>query len=194
MRGPFPHIALVALVLGLAGLTPSRAPAADIAPLLDRAATAARSKNNEAAIAALETAIEQLRLEAPLVVKPFHLVARPAKFYGDYVPREPTLRRGEAMHFYLEPKNLVYSRAADGTYTPAFTVDFDVVDTTGKVLGGQEKFGSWRFPTKSPVQDIYMNLTVNVSGLPAGAYKVRFVVRDANSPKTATVEQAVTLK
>ncbi len=100
----------------------------------------------------------------------------------------------EYSHAANEPKNLVYPRAADGTYEPAFTVDFDVVDADGKVLGGQEKFGSWRFPARSPVQDIFMNLKINLTGLPAGAYKIRFLVRDANSKKTATVEQPITLK
>jgi len=187
-------LVVTALGVALAGLSPGPAPAAEIGALLERAGAAARRQDHEAAIQALEAAIEKVREEAPLAVKPFHLVARPAKFYGDYVPREATLRRDEPMHFYMEPKNLVYPRTADGSYEPAFTVDFELVAADGAVLGGQEKFGSFRFPTRSPVQDIFTNLQVTVTGLPAGAYKIRFLVRDANSKKMATVEQPIVLR
>jgi len=47
---------------------------------------------------------------------------------------------------------------------------------------------------EEPDQDILMNLEVSLTGAPAGEYQVAFVVRDGNSPKTATVAQRVTLK
>ncbi len=46
-----------------------------------------RTEFYAAAIEALEQALENVRVEAPLTVKPFLHVTQPAKFYGDYTPR-----------------------------------------------------------------------------------------------------------
>jgi len=171
------------------------AEAADISALLTRAGTAEKGGDHAAAIEALEQALEKVRVEVPLTVKPFLLVTQPAKFYGDYTPRpNAVFQGGEPQQFYMEPKNLVYPRTVAGTYEPAFDVDLQILTAGGQVVVSQEKFGSLRLPTKSPVQDIFLNLKVTLSGAPPGEYRVRFVVRDVNSKKTATVTQPITLK
>jgi len=171
------------------------AEAADISALLTRAGTAEKDGDHAAAIESLEQALEKVRVEAPLIVKPFLLVTQPAKTFGDYTPRaNAAFRRGEPQQFYMEPKNLVYPLTAAGTYEPAFDVDLQILTAGGQVVVNQDKFGSFRLPTKSPVQDIFLNLKVTLSGAPPGEYKVRFVVQDANSKKTATVIQPITLK
>jgi hypothetical protein len=185
--------------LGLAALLAAagavQAQAVDVEPFLSRAGTAAKAGKSAAAIDALEQALEKLRAAAPMEIKPFVLVKRPAKFFGDYDARgNNVFRRGEPMQFYMEPKNLVYPRSGAGTYTPAFEVDMEVLTADGKVLGKQDKFGALRLPSRSAVQDIFMNLKLTLSGAPAGAYQVRFVVRDANSQKRATVTQPITVK
>jgi hypothetical protein len=171
------------------------APAADISVLLARAAAADKGGDPVATIKALEEALETVRVVAPLTVEPFVLVTRPAKFYGDFAPRaNAVFRGGEAQLFYMEPKNLVNSRTATGAYEPAFEVDLKILTAAGKVLVSQDRFGSLRLPTKSAVQDIFLNLKVTLSGAPPGKYSVRFVVRDLNSKKAATVTQSITLK
>lgn len=168
---------------------------ADVGPLLGKAQTAVKAGDQAGALQALEQALERVRAGAPLTVNPFLLVTQPAKYYGDYAPRANNVfQRGEPLQFYLEPKNLVTMRASDGTYTPGFDVDLQILMAGGKVLGTQEKFGSFRLASKSPVQDIFMNLKVTLSGAPAGDYQVRLVVKDANSKKTATVTQPITIK
>lgn len=171
------------------------AQAAEITSLLNRAGAAEKSGNYAAALEALEQAIDQVRLQAPLTVKPFLLVTRPAKHYGDYAPRENAVfRGGEPQQFYMEPKNLVYPRTAAGTYEPNFEVDLQILAAGGKVVVNQEKFASFNLPTKSQTQDIFVNLKVTLSGAPPGDYRVQFVVRDKNSKKSATVTQPITLK
>jgi len=168
--------------------------AADISAQLTRAGAAEKAGNHEAAIDALEQALESVRLEAPLTIKPFLVVSQPAKFYGDYAPRANAVFQGaEAQQYYLEPKNLV-SRTAAGAYEPAFEVDLQILTTDGKVVANQARFGTFRLPAKSAVHDIYMNLKVTLDGAPAGNYSVRFLVRDLNSKKTATVTQPITIK
>lgn len=154
--------------------------------------TAVKAGDQVATIQGLEQALERARAEAPLSVEPFLLVTEPAKYYGGYSPRgNNVFQRGEPLQFYLEPKNLVVTRAADGTYTPAFDVDLQILMAGGKVLGTQEKFGTFRLRSRSLVHDIFMNLKVTLSGAPAGEYEVRFIVKDANSTKTTTVTQPI---
>lgn len=182
------------LVAAAFALTASLAGAADITSLTTRAAAAAKSGDNTGSIAALEQALEQVRTEAPLALKPFVVVKQPAKFYGDYEARVGTaFGKGEKMYFYLEPKNLIYPKSSAGLYEPAFEVDVEIAGPGGQSMK-QPKFGSFRLPTRSRVQDVYLNLTLSLTSAPAGNYDVSFVVRDLNSKKTATVKQAVSVK
>jgi hypothetical protein len=189
-------IAPVLLVAAIAlGLAAGAVDAADIGALLDRARAAAGRSDHDRTIEALEEALAAVRAEAPLRVTGFGLVERPAKLYGDSTPRQDSvLRRGEPMQFYAEPKNLVYARMPDGTSEVAFKTDIRILGADGTVLFEQADFGSWRFVSRSRIQDIFMNLEVSLTGAPAGEYQVEFVLRDGNSPKTATVAQRVTLK
>ncbi|MEX2164249.1 MAG: hypothetical protein WD823_08405 [Sulfuricaulis sp.] len=190
----FLHL-MAALSISTGAVAAQPAAAADINALLARAAAADKGGDHAATIKALEEALETVRVAAPLTVKPFILVNQPAKFYGDFAPRaNAVFRGGEAQQFYLEPKNLVYPRTATGTYEPAFEVDLRILTAAGKVLVSQDRFGSFRLPTKSAVQDLFLNLKVTLTGAPPGEYGVRFVVRDLNSKKTATVTQPITLK
>jgi hypothetical protein len=61
-------------------------------------------------------------------------------------------------------------------------------------LAEQERFGFFHFASKSPLQDIFVNLKVTLTGAPAGDYKIRFMVHNANSEKTAALVQPIKLK
>lgn len=183
--------ALLGAALGMATLT---AAGADIAAPLERAAAAAEAGEHAAAIAALETALDAVRAEAPLALENFQLVSRPAALYGDFVPRKHAAFAGQdELLFYLEPKNLVYPRTG-GSYRPGLEVDLQVIDAAGDVVASKEKFGAFRFESRSRLQDIYLNLTVTLTGAPPGDYTVRFVVRDLNSDKSARVERKITMR
>lgn len=196
MRRILPVVGCAAVLAAtLLSMTPAGGAAADISAMLSRADAAEKSGDHAASIGALEQALEKVRAEAPLTANLFLLVTQPARFYGDYTPRaNAVFQGGEALQFYLEPKNLVYPRTDAGIYEPAFEVDLQFLTATDEAVASQERFGSFRLPTRSPVQDIFLNLKVSLSGVPAGEYKVQFVVRDLNSKKTVTVTQPVTIK
>ena len=63
-------------------------------------------------------------------------------------------------------------------------------DDTSKKM----KMMTFRLPSRSRVQDIYLNLSLTMDNAPAGSYKVRFIVSDLNSKKTAAVDTDVTIK
>jgi hypothetical protein len=167
---------------------------ADIDVPLERAAAAARAGEHAAAIAALETALDAVRAEAPLALEAFQLVSRPAALFGDFVPRKDAVfAADDELRFYLEPKNLVYPEVG-GVYRPGLEVDLEVIDAEGDMVARKEKFGAFRFASRSRLQDIYLNLTVTLTGAPPGEYTVRFVVRDLHSAKSARVERKITLQ
>jgi hypothetical protein len=167
--------------------------AADLGTLLDQVRAAAARKDHAKVVAALEDALVEARREAPLTAAPFLLVTAKAPMYGAYVPRPgDTFADDEPMHFYLEPKNLVYPKTADGTYAPGLTVDVELLARGGDVVWRKDRFGDFSFVSRSRLQDIYVNLTLTVTGAEPGRYTVRYTVRDKNSPKTAILTQAVT--
>jgi hypothetical protein len=142
----------------------------------------------------LERQLEKAREAAPMVLKPFLAVVRPAKYFGDYEQRPNTVySRGEPLHFYAEPKNLTAAKNAAGLYEPALEVDIEVRPEKGQAVK-QPRFLSMKIPSRSRIQDLYLNMTVSLGEAPAGKYKLVFTVRDLNSKKSATGEQNVTLK
>jgi hypothetical protein len=145
-------------------------------------------------IAALERELEKARNEAPIVIQSFVAVDKPAPYYGGYEPRKDMVyRKGEQMHFYAEPKNLVFPKNAKGVYTPKFDVDLEIAGPGGQSFK-KPKFVSFALETRSRIQDLFLNLDVSLTGAPAGKYNVKFVIHDGNSPKTAAFAQDVTIK
>ena len=145
-------------------------------------------------IAALERQLEEARNAAPITVEPFVAVKEPAQYYGNYEPRPNMVyRSGEPMHFYAEPKNLVFPKDARGKYKPAFAVDLEVTAADGKSMK-KANFVTVKLDTRSRIQDLYLNLEVSLTSAPPGKYNVKFVIRDQNSKKTAEFAKDVTLK
>jgi hypothetical protein len=145
-------------------------------------------------IAELERQLEQARKEAPITVAPFVAVSKPAEYFGGYEPRKDAVyAKGETMHFYAEPKNLIYPKNAKGMYQPAFDVDLEVTGPDGKQFK-QPKFASFKLDTRSRLQDLFLNLDVSLSQAPAGKYNVKFVINDRNSKKTTAFGQEITIK
>lgn len=145
-------------------------------------------------IEALERQLEKARDAAPMAVKSFMAVSRPAKYYGDYEQRpNNSYPRGEKLHFYAEPKNLTMPKNAKGEYEAALEVDIEVKPEKGAMVK-QPKFLSMKIPSRSRIQDLYLNMTVSLGEAPAGKYNLKFTVRDLNSKKSADVTQDVVLK
>ena len=145
-------------------------------------------------IDALERQLEKAREAAPLVLKPFLLVARPANYFGDYEARpNAAFGRGAKIHFYAEPKNLVMKQDPAGLFEPALEVDIEVKPEKGESMK-KDGFMSIRIPSKSRIQDIYLNLDVSLGSAPPGKYNIKFTVRDLNSKKSAIAAQEVTIK
>ena len=142
---------------------------------------------------ALERQLDKAREAAPMTVRNFMLVTRPAKYFGDYEARKGnTIGKDEKLNFYAEPRNLV-QKQADGVYETALEVDIEITPEKGAPQK-QPKFLAVRIPSRSRIQDLYLNMAVSLGGAPPGKYNFKFVVRDMNSKKTATITQDVLIK
>jgi hypothetical protein len=169
--------------------------AADVGAQIEAAKAALARKDHGKTVAALEQALAEARQAAPLTAQPFLLVTGKAPIYGAYEPRPDNVFGGdEEMYFYFEPKNLVYPKNAQGLYAPGLTVDLEMLDAAGDVVARKDAFGDFSFASRSRLQDIFVNLTLTMTGAPAGQYTVRYTVRDKNSPKTAILTQSITRK
>ena len=163
-------------------------------PLLALASLAFSSAVTAATIEDLERQLVQARDAAPMEVTPFLAVSKPAGYFGDYEPRkDKTYSRGEKLLFYGEPKNLIYPKNAKGQFEPAFDVDVEISGPGGQSMK-KTKLVSFRLPTRSRAQDIFLNLELSLTSAPPGKYNIKFIVRDLNSKKSAAVDTDVTLK
>jgi hypothetical protein len=121
-------------------------------------------------------------------------VKQPAQYFGGYDPRgNANFKSGDEMHFYAEPRNLVFPKGGNGKYTIAFAVDQEVTDSGGKTLKKND-FQQFKIDSRSRIQDLFLNLTVSLTGAPAGKYNVKFRIRDKNSKKSAEFAQDIVLR
>jgi hypothetical protein len=141
----------------------------------------------------LERQLEQARDAAPMVIKSFTAISKPAEYFGNYEPRKNNVfRRGEKLYFYGEPKNILLAKNAKGLFELAFDVDMEISgpgDTLKKM-----KMMTFRMPSRSRLHDIFLNLSLSLDNAPVGTYNVKFIVRDLNSKKTAAADTDVTIK
>ena len=161
-----------------------------LAVALSLAAAAVHAQNIEA----LEAQLDKARDAAPMTIKSFTMVTRPATHFGDYEARaNADVKRGETILFYAEPRNLVQVKSAAGLYEPAMEIDIEVKPEKGEAMK-QPNFKSLKQPARSRAQDFFVNMSVSLGQAPPGKYTLRFTFRDLNSKKSASVSQEVNLK
>ncbi len=180
------------------GARASRAPAAggeeSIETLITKAGDALRHGEINNAIDHLESALDIARERAPLRARRFLLVKEDAPAFGQYVPRGSNVfRPGEEMLFYLEPENYTFRRRGD-LYEASLRVDVNLLLPDGTVIYGKRNFFEQVFSARSKIHDLYLNLSLEVSGLEEGVYRVEYVVKDGFSDKQLSVHQNVVIR
>ncbi len=138
---------------------------------------------------ASQEALEKARLllwnKAPMkMVNPVFTEGE-AQSYGYYTKRLSNFfAADEKLFVYVEPKNYTI-REESGAFHIYFTVDFNVYDTEGNFIGGQESFSDFRYVTASPVFEVFLVTTLNFD-LEPGDYIVEIICRDKFSDKKAS--------
>lgn len=116
---------------------------------------------------------------APLTINNVNFVTGPADIVGGYAirpvgPYPPVA----TMHIYAEPQGYGYRDTGDGQKEFGVVLDLDIETESGALLLTQNGFKTIEFKSQHEVHEMYLNLTVNISGLQAGNYKVKIRVHD----------------
>jgi len=179
-----------ALVLGLCG-------AAVAGPLADKAGeaeAALKAGKGSEALGLMREALFSVWNDVPMAIPTATYVTAPADGYGIYTARDGNaFAAGEPLLIYLEPIGFDWKQQ-DGLFTSLLTVDFDLTSPDGNVLAGQKGFGRFDFKSHVPNTEYMANLTLNVSGAPAGDYVLVLTVNDENGGGSAKVDMPFSIK
>lgn len=133
--------------------------------------------------------LEEVRLhlwnKLPMWVEKATFVDDEPQSFGMFRKRASgVFAKGDTIFVYGEPKNytILYE---DGLYHTSFVMDFNLYDSEGNELTSQKEFGSFRFIARSPVFEVFLDVSFNSTGLGAGDYVLEVVLRDKLSEKTA---------
>ncbi|MGQ9746689.1 MAG: hypothetical protein ACUVQZ_02840 [Candidatus Caldatribacteriaceae bacterium] len=133
----------------------------------------------------LEKVYLNLWNKSPMRVDKVALIEEEATSFGTFRKKTSSLfTQGEIILVYGEPKNytILYE---DESYHFFFTADFNLYDSKGNLLGGQENFMSFRNVTQNPVFETFLNFSFNFTGLETGDYLIEAILRDGFSEKSA---------
>ena len=167
-------------------------------PLAEAAAKAEALAATGDAVSAhdiMRSAISDFSEALPLSIGKAVFVTADPKGYGMYSPKEgPSFKPGESLVSYVEPVGLTWKPAPEnGRIQAHFSVDLDILSSTGEVLASQKAFGDFTFNGFFRNQEIYATLTTDVNGAAAGDYVLRFRFNDLNSGESASVDQKFTI-
>ncbi len=187
---------LKSLVIGVGLLAAMQGTAAG-GELQDKAAqaeTALAAGDGSAAIRLMREALAQAWADMPLTLSNAMFVTAPADGYGIYSARgDNVFAVGETLRVYLEPTGFEWREDKD-LFTSLLTVDFDLSLPDGRVVAGQKKFGRFEYKSHVPNTECMANLTVNLSGAPAGDYVLDLTVNDEYGGGSARVQMPFSLK
>ncbi|TCQ09641.1 hypothetical protein C8J34_10236 [Rhizobium sp. PP-F2F-G36] len=179
---------LATLVLGILPVGGALAgPLVDAATRAEQMATAG---DVAGARTAIRNAVSDFSAGLPFAVGTATFVASDPSGFGMFEPRPNSIfKPGEKIVAYLEPMGLTWKPAqVPDKMETRFTVDFDLLDAGGTVLGSQKAFGNFTFTGVSKNAEIFATLTLDVSEAPVGSYVLRYHLDDTNSGRTAAVD------
>ncbi len=146
-------------------------------------------KDYYAAYATLHSVVELFCEKSPLLLRNVQFVRDEDNSYGIYQPKEGNnFAAGEPLYLYFEPVGYVYKKNPAGYYEFGFNADFILEDDKGNELAGQKDFADLNFSSWNLNTEVSLTFTYSFTGFDKGKYKVVTYVRDANSKKSATVE------
>ena len=132
--------------------------------------------------------------KSPLHFRRAFFVNRKASGFGVFEKRQGSqFKQGEPLLIYAEPVG--YGWHQDGAvYQSELAADFELRNPKGNILGGQKDFAAFNFRSYGRNTEYFMNLTYNLSGLPAGKYVIATRFRDKISGKTESFDLPFEIK
>jgi hypothetical protein len=158
---------------------------------LSRAQDAHGLGDNLTALNAIREAEEALWNASPLGIRNVVFVTEPPEKYGFFTPKQgEDFTEDEPLILYCEPVGYTQPKGADGTYSISIVPSIHVVDSQGKVLGGEPRPAVTMNGHRSFVTEYMISCTISIRGLPPGTYTLKLTLTDQNDPtKSVEVEK-----
>jgi hypothetical protein len=111
--------------------------------------------------------------------------------YGVYTPRKDNrFLAGEPVRIYVEPVGHTIRKKED-LFLVSLSLDFTLVDESGKVLGGERGYDRLELKSRRPLMEFMTHFTYDTAGLPPGSYVFETLLRDSFSSRSLKVEVPV---
>ncbi|PLW76747.1 hypothetical protein [Cohaesibacter celericrescens] len=165
-------------------LVPSQGLASDLADKLATAETLLVSGQPNAAYEALDELMDAYWQRSPMFVRKAEF-ATEITGYGIYKPHGSIFKPNEPQIIYVEPIGFGYGTTSDGSSFAKWSIDFALSNPGGTTLFQKDDFLNLALPLGQHNREIHLTLTVNLSGLKPGSYVSHYLLKDANSEKTA---------
>ena len=162
------------------------APKEETAMLIDMAKLAYNKGYTANAAAQLKYALLAIWRELPFTVSKVKLVKEDKSF----VPRENNIySSGERI--YIACYVLGYQFKDDRAQV---TADYHFLDSKGKELLSQKKFGNFKWETSLPDPETQLNFNFRFTGVPSGNYLLKVVLHDEISGSNAEFAEKIVFK
>lgn len=174
---------LAGLMLAASAFTFTSANANDAADKLKQADELLTSGQPKAAYAMLNSVVDGYWKRIPMFVQKATFATN-ITGYGTFSERAPIFKVNEPHIIYVEPIGFGYGKKDDGKIFAAWSVDYNLTDTSGASLFQRDAFLNVDVPLGLYNREIHLTLTINLTGLQPGKYISHYVLNDVNSEKT----------
>lgn len=125
------------------------------------------------------------------------VITEQAKSFRRYTTRPSSeFRRGDQVDIYFEPRNLG-TRYTDGAVRSHLTIDLQLIDSSGKVIG--ERKAAWKLPiavkapSHLPLTNVYVSLTTPTINAGPGNYVLKLRIHDDVADRFVDQEVAISI-
>jgi hypothetical protein len=183
----FLALALLPVLAALTNPAPSAAQDA-VSRNLSQAGSSYQSGDFIGALDALWEAQEEIWRRAPLGIRNVAFVTDQPDNFGTYHPKDvEAFKAPEPLILYCEPIGFTQVKTGE-TYKYSIIGAFDILDATGRVLGGQKNLGPYeQSDYRTFSTETMLVMTIGIQGLSAGSYIMRVTLTD-NLDQTKSVQ------
>ncbi|MEM7567511.1 MAG: hypothetical protein AAF321_09810 [Pseudomonadota bacterium] len=160
----------------------------------ETAASAISGNDADAAIAALQGAIEAVTDARPFGVRRAVLVSDEVEAFGDYDERaDNSFAPQETVTLYVEPTGYDFA-GTEGAYTVELSGDYALLSPSEQILlVGQADFARFDFEAETKTQDLFLTISYTLRDLRPGTYTIVTRLNDLNGGDATSFRTPITI-
>jgi hypothetical protein len=152
--------------------------------------------DNLTALEAMFTAQQAIWNLSPMGLRNAAFITEEPEYFATYKPKQgESFTSSELLILYCEPIGFTQRLGADGTYTNSLSWSFDILDQTGKAIGGGKDIGPYEHTGyRTFITEKMLTMTISMSQFPAGSYILQITMIDnLDQTKSVTVQKPFNL-